>query len=120
VKALLIPTDDNAPTTFVDMDTDWPDDAQRHVGGHVEPIRLPLGGLAFVDEDAKVKADQPPINRRATALMVDMNVPTGNIHGPMLILGQTGLRVREIPQMLQTRLRRVGVWPSTEDAPNIV
>lgn len=67
------------------------DDVRAIVGGDLQALPFRVGATAYIDENAKVRSDKPPVhNVLATSLCALIGqglLPDDYIAGPMVILG---------------------------------
>jgi hypothetical protein len=66
------------------------EDMKEAVGGWLELLHISDEVVAYVDEEAKIKANTPPVNRIATNLCYALNIglrPGDFIRGPMVLVG---------------------------------
>lgn len=59
---------------------------QKIVGGYIEPIDLPTGDGAFIDEEGKLKGY--PLNPRADGALKGHLLPGDYISGDLVVVGQ--------------------------------
>lgn len=86
ITAVVIPVEGQIHTETIESADTALEAFQCLVGGYIEPIDLPNGDSAFVDEEGKLKGY--PENLRASAPLAGHLMPGDYISGTFVIVGQ--------------------------------
>lgn len=85
ITALVVPVEGPIRSETIESAAAALDIFQRLVGGYIEPIELPTGDTAFVDEEGKLKNYQ--LNPRADAALTGHLFPGDYIAGDLVVVG---------------------------------
>lgn len=85
ITVLVVPVEGPIRTETIETAPAILDVLQRLVGGYIEPIELPTGDTAFIDEEGKLKGYQ--LNPRADAGMKGRLFPGDYIAGDLVVVG---------------------------------
>lgn len=89
IKGVLIPADDQTPTTAVEFDSDNMENIQQYVGGYFQCVDIPSGSI-WCNEDGRASGFS--VNKRASLLLYTERPEfIGNdvLVGDVLVLGGT-------------------------------
>lgn len=85
ITALVVPVEGPIRTETIETADTALDTLQKLVGGYIEPIDLPTGDTAFIDEEGKLKSYE--INPRANDALSGHLMPGDFIVGTLVVVG---------------------------------